>query len=141
MYPWQCKDCPPGIICKNGTMELCPSDRPFSEWGEIIFEVFSHQILGISSDEQCQSCLNGFDCSPGKPRKLCPEGTYKKEVNFTNEPYELKFDLEHYVAFEKYLNNSGWANYDCIDCDPGMYCLGFERLVILTGISCETYKT
>ena len=126
MYPWQCKDCPPGIICSNGAMELCPSDRPFSEKGRVTSGNLDQTFSGISSEEQCQPCLNGFDCSPGRPRKLCPEGTFKKEANFTDDPYRLQFNLEQVEPFDKLLENSGWAIYECVECNPGTYCVGVD---------------
>ena len=99
--------------------------------GSVYKKIF-RTFPGISSEEQCERCLNGFDCSPGRPRKLCPEGTYKKEANFTDEPYQLKFDLEHFEPFDKFLLNDGWAVYECIDCKPGMFCLGLGRFGLLS---------
>ena len=44
MYPWQCKKCPRGVICRDGLMKLCPWDIPYSDIGNhyVIFERMEH---------------------------------------------------------------------------------------------------
>ena len=111
-YPWQCKKCPPGIVCKNGEMSLCSPDLPTSE-------------PGASSPDDCLECKNGYKCFAGKRKELCPHGQ-KRNLNYKKTPYQLTINLsgkeEPEYLKEIEIKKEGWNDYFCEDCKPGEYC-------------------
>ena len=114
-------------------MTLCPVDTPFSKQGTSPFLDRVENFSGISTEDECEPCVDNsgrtYDCKPGQARKLCPAGQYIKEVDFTEEPYPLLIKLDNARNFEKNITPSdGWATYECVDCDPGHYCVGFGKI-------------
>ena len=107
-YPWQCKRCPPGVICKNGQMKLCPVDYPLSE-------------PGITSEKSCRPCDKGFKCYPGKARELCDVG-YKRKSKLLSSPFNLTIgNFSRTIEMEN--QNSMWNEPYCVLCEAGEYCL------------------
>ena len=106
-YPWQCKLCPPGVICQGGQMRLCPVDDPFSDPGAI-------------SDTSCRPCDKGFKCYPGKQRELCDVG-YKRKSKLSSKPFNLI--IGNFSSIIKMASPSSyWNEPFCVPCEPGEYC-------------------
>ena len=43
------------------------------------------------------------------------------EVNFTDTPYLLEFKQGNQI-YTKRIENTGYAMYGCVECEPGMFC-------------------
>ena len=68
MFPWECKDCPPGTICENGF--------PFITW----HRGFRTSKIGTFNREHNKPCPTGHFCHPGHFPDFCPLGSYLKKV-------------------------------------------------------------
>ena len=109
-YPWQCKDCPPGVYCNGGKIFLC-SDGQTSK-------------KGAKTALDCFPCPNGYHCSPGKPKNICPVGQKRMSVYQGSKPYKLEIGNFSTDLCDDQNNKCtvGWFEYSCEECPAGWYC-------------------
>ena len=65
-YPWQCRLCPPGMICPQGIPEK--------------FQVRTTTDPGASDSTDVRACPSGFICQPGRFPDVCPLGSYLEAI-------------------------------------------------------------
>ena len=106
MFPWECKDCPPGTVCESGF--------PFIPWSRGVVTT----KIGTFDKEHNQPCPPGYFCHPGQFPDFCPLGSYLKMVksHVVNFPFLTEYDSYYNETIEFVIDSV------CESCPIGSFC-------------------